>query len=101
MPALTRGIIAFERFMTDWEKVGKQHPLLKPWTDVGIQWATKYYKRMDDTKAYIITMCKSFNWLITVLTTNFAFQSSIPPHVSRGSKTNGKASISGLRRLPF
>jgi len=45
--------------MMDWEKVGKQHPLLKPWTDVGIQWATKYYKRMDDTKAYIITMCKS------------------------------------------
>ena len=62
--------------MTSWEKVGKKYALLKPWTDVGIQWATKYYVRMDDTKAYVVAMCKSFNWLITeftVLTTNFAF----------------------------
>jgi hypothetical protein len=44
--------------MTQWEQLGKDHRNLKPWTDIGLKWATKYYKRMDDTDAYIIAMCK-------------------------------------------
>ena len=46
--------------MTKWEKLGEQHQTLKPWTDIGVKWATKYYDRMDETNAYVITMCKSF-----------------------------------------
>lgn len=61
MPVLSLAIIEFERFMTELEALGEKHPVLKPWTDIGIHWATKYYIRMDETKAYIVTMCKSFN----------------------------------------
>lgn len=71
--------------MTAWEQVRK-HKQLKPWIDVGISWATKYYKRMDDTKAYVIAMCKFFNWLLVVgvLATNVTFQSSTPLFASHG-----------------
>jgi hypothetical protein len=48
-------------FMTDWERLAAQHELLRPWTEIGLQWAKKYYKRMDDTDAYVVTMCKSWN----------------------------------------
>lgn len=44
--------------MTEWEILGKEHDILKPWTDIGLRWATKYYVRMDDTEAYVLTMCK-------------------------------------------
>lgn len=58
-PVLSRAIIYFEMLMTEWEKMGEQHKELKPWTDIGLRWATKYYIQMDDTDAYIVTMCKS------------------------------------------
>ena len=58
-PVLLRAIIYFEMLMTEWEKMGEQHKELKPWTDIGLRWATKYYIQMDDTDAYIVTMCKS------------------------------------------
>jgi len=45
--------------MTDWEDLAKQYELLEPWINIGLQWATKYYIRMDDTDAYVVTMCKS------------------------------------------
>jgi hypothetical protein len=48
-------------FMTEWERMGKAYSVLRPWTDTGLQWATKYYIRMDDTDAYVVTMCKSLN----------------------------------------
>jgi len=44
--------------MTEWEILSKKYVILKPWTDIGVCWATKYYIRMDDTEAYILTMCK-------------------------------------------
>jgi hypothetical protein len=53
--------------MTELEKLGKKHEVLKPWTDIGLRWAIKYYKRMDDTDAYVLTMCKLICFLITVL----------------------------------
>jgi hypothetical protein len=85
MPVLTSTIILFEQFMTAWEQVRK-YKQLKPWIDVGINWATKYYKRMDDTKAYVIAMCKFFSWLLVVgvLATNVTFQSSTPLFASHG-----------------
>jgi hypothetical protein len=52
-------------FMTEWEKLAAQHAVLKPWIKIGLQWATKYYVRMDDTEAYVVTMCKLRNRPIT------------------------------------
>jgi hypothetical protein len=51
--------------MMGWERLGKKHEILRPWTDIGLRWATKYYVRMDDTEAYVLTMCKFVRRLIT------------------------------------
>jgi len=56
-PILSGAIPAFEQFMTKWEVLANRHPHLKPWVDVGLQWATMYYAHMDGTCAYIVTMC--------------------------------------------
>ncbi|KAF8502327.1 hypothetical protein F5888DRAFT_1581725, partial [Russula emetica] len=55
-PVLSRAISSFEMFMTEWEKLREQHEMLRPWTEIGLQWAKKYYIRMDDTDAYVVTM---------------------------------------------
>ena len=60
MPVLSRTIIKFKKFMTELEALSEEHPVLKPWTDIGVHWATKYFIQMDNMKAYIIAMCKSF-----------------------------------------
>ena len=59
-PVLSRAISDFELFMTEWEKLGEQHDGLKFWMDIGLHWAKKYYIRMDETDAYVITMCKFY-----------------------------------------
>jgi len=58
MPVLSRATINFEKFMMEWEILSKKYMILKPWMDIGVRWVTKYYIRMDDTEAYILTMCK-------------------------------------------
>lgn len=50
--------------MSAWETLGSTIPRMKPWTDIGLKWATKYYKRMDETRAYVIAMCE-FRFTIT------------------------------------
>lgn len=57
MPVLAGSIKAFELFMSQWEVLGSKHPRLKHFTSIGLQWATGYYKRMDNTKAYVVSMC--------------------------------------------
>lgn len=57
-PVLSGAIPTFELLMTQWEYLGNNYPNLKPWTDIGLLWAKKYYKRMDATRAYVIAMCK-------------------------------------------
>jgi urease accessory protein UreE len=57
-PILSGAIPAFEMFMTAWEELGNKHPPLQRWTKIGIHWATKYYKKMDQTRAYVVSMCK-------------------------------------------
>jgi hypothetical protein len=74
-PVLSRAISSFEIFMTDWEKLGKYHENLRPWTEIGLRWAKKYYARMDDTDAYIITMCKSSYQYPFLLTSDLIKQS--------------------------
>jgi hypothetical protein len=60
-PTLSGAIPAFETFMSAWEKMIKEKPNLKPLITPGLEWAYKYYARMDRTKAYIIAMCE---WII-------------------------------------
>jgi hypothetical protein len=67
MPVLSHAIAPFEMFMTEWERLGEQHILLRPWMKIGLDWATKYYIRMDDTEAYIVAMCKLLNRPLTAL----------------------------------
>ena len=50
--------------MMVWEIASGDYVFLKPWTVIGLRWATKYYIRMDDTEAYILSMCKFIYWLI-------------------------------------
>jgi hypothetical protein len=57
-PVLSGAIPSFEMFMTAWEQLGEIHPRLARWTDIGIEWATVYYKRMDESPAYVIAMCE-------------------------------------------
>jgi len=54
--------------MTTWEILGKNHPELAWFTDIGLEWAVKYYERMDLSKAYIVAMRKRMNSLSTVST---------------------------------
>jgi hypothetical protein len=56
-PTLSGAIPVFETFMTKWEKLAK-NPRSKPIVDAGLEWAYKYYERMDRTKAYVVAMCK-------------------------------------------
>jgi hypothetical protein len=51
-------IPAFEMFMTSWDRLGENHRRLKCWTDIGLKWASTYYSRMDNTRAYVIAMGK-------------------------------------------
>lgn len=67
MPVLAGSIKAFELFMSQWETLGVKHPRLEPFCAIGLTWATKYYARMDQTKAYIIAMGKSsYSYYLTV-----------------------------------
>jgi hypothetical protein len=55
-PLLSGAIPAFEMFMTRWENMS-QVSNLKSTIAPGLEWAAKYYSRMDRTRAYIIAMC--------------------------------------------
>ncbi|KAF8833496.1 hypothetical protein BDN67DRAFT_916852, partial [Paxillus ammoniavirescens] len=57
LPRLGSAVPCFELFMSAWEMLGATHPHVKPWMDVGLEWATKYYQCMDNTRTYIIAMC--------------------------------------------
>jgi hypothetical protein len=59
-PVLSRSIPEIEMLMSLWEELGVKAPLLKDWLDEGLKWAREYYFRMDFSKAYAISMCKSF-----------------------------------------
>lgn len=101
MPVLSRAISEFEMLMTQWETLGACHNVLKFWTEVGLDWAKKYYVRMDDTDAYVVTMCKFYMLYGTALTANLNLQSSILPCASHGSSVNGRINISRCRRRLF
>ena len=47
---------AFEMFMSRWEILAEKHQWLKPFIDIGLSWARKYYCKMDQTRAYVVAM---------------------------------------------
>ena len=57
-PLLTGAIPTFEMFMTVWENLANKKQHLKRYINIGLEWATKYYVKMDNTCAYIIVMCE-------------------------------------------
>ena len=69
-PVLSRTISNFEILVTRWKILRAQHKVLKLWTEVGLDWAKKYYVQMDDTDAYVIVMCKFYTQYGTTLTAN-------------------------------
>lgn len=58
-PILSGAIPSFELFMTSWENLAEMHPRLEKWISIGLEYASTYYGRMDRTRSYIISMCKS------------------------------------------
>jgi hypothetical protein len=70
MPVLSGAVPSFEIFMTRWEKLRSKFPELKPLVDVGLEWAEKYYKRMDDTDAYVVAMCELLSSSLSNLNMN-------------------------------
>ena len=57
-PILSNAIPAFEMFMSAWEQLGTRVPRLEQYTGIGLDWALKYYKKMDSTRAYVVAMSK-------------------------------------------
>lgn len=58
-PVLSGTVPAFEVFMTAWETQVTKMPRLASYIKEGLELAKKYYRRLDDTKAYVVSMCKS------------------------------------------
>ena len=61
-PVLAGVIPSFERFMTSWEilaqKNAEKNPRLTTAINIGLSFTNKYYKKMDETQAYVVAMCK-------------------------------------------
>jgi hypothetical protein len=55
-PMLSQAIPAFEKFLARWEQLAEKNPQLRPFIEEGLTWATEYYKKMDRTHSYIISM---------------------------------------------
>jgi hypothetical protein len=55
-PILSGTIPCFEMFMTTWEQLGSKNPDMEPYIEVGLDRAVKYYEKMDQTRAYVVSM---------------------------------------------
>lgn len=57
-PVLSCAVPAFEMFMTVWESLQTKYPHLARFITPGLESAVKYYRKMDNTRAYLVTMGK-------------------------------------------
>jgi hypothetical protein len=66
-PVLAGAVPSLERFMSNWERLAAipDNKHLAPAIERGLSFAKKYYKRMDDTDAYVIAMCEYYNFRYT------------------------------------
>jgi hypothetical protein len=60
MPILSSTVAIVELFMSEWEALAKTFLELSPLININLNWAKKYYKFMDDTNAYVVTMGEFF-----------------------------------------
>src|SRR5579864_3910077 len=60
-PVLAGTVRIFEIFMSGWEDLAEEDPTLILLINIGLHWAQKYYRRMDETDVYIVTMGKLFS----------------------------------------
>jgi hypothetical protein len=60
-PVLAGTVPAFEIFLTKLETLAKVKPKLKDCIEEGLTFAKKYYRSMDDTGAYVVAMCMSYD----------------------------------------
>jgi hypothetical protein len=58
-PVLAGTIPALELLMSRWERMALNSPEYAPWIEKGLECALKYYRHVDDTRAYVIALCKS------------------------------------------
>jgi hypothetical protein len=56
---LAGAVPSFKRFMTSWERLAEKNQHLAPAIKVGLKFAYKYHKKMDDMSAYMVAMCES------------------------------------------
>jgi hypothetical protein len=98
-PILSGAIPAFEMFMTSWETIRDKNPQLASWVDIGLHWATKYYGRMDRTRAYIIAMCKSSMVCSCRRAERFPLQFSIRLCACLGFASSGTGTILMMRKI--
>ncbi|KAH9953835.1 hypothetical protein BC827DRAFT_1145304 [Russula dissimulans] len=67
MPMLSNTIVIFELFMSEWEALTKTFLKLSPLINIGLNWAKKYYKFIDVSDVYVVTMvlnpCTHFQWI--------------------------------------
>lgn len=56
-PLLSGAIPTFEMFLTNWEQL-QGNLRVGDFVSKGVATATKYYNRMDQTDAYIVSMCE-------------------------------------------
>jgi hypothetical protein len=76
MPILSGAIPIFEVLMATWEQLSEKHPHLVNWMKIRLEWAAKYYTKMDNTHIYIIVMGKNTDYLLVgscILTPLFQF----------------------------
>lgn len=59
-PSLCGMIPAIEMFMSGWEELCEKQPHLKRFIKPGLKFAVKYYRAIDQTSSYAISMCKSY-----------------------------------------
>jgi hypothetical protein len=88
-PVLCGSIASFELLMSKWERLGEEHPQLQYWTQIGLRWAEKYYKQMDDTDAYVIAMGRSLFFEDRTMQIHCFLKSSILASVCRGLSASG------------
>ena len=72
-PLLGTAVPMFEMFIVQWDALSKLVPRCSPFIKAGLECAKQYYKRMGNTRAYIIAMRKSiliYGSLLTFVVVN-------------------------------
>ena len=100
MPVLLGAVPSFKIFMTQWEKLHTIYLKLKPWVNIGLEWAKKYYNCMNNTDMYVVVMCELLLSSLSNLNVNwqqiYCSQSSILASISSGSLAIGNEVILGV-----